>query len=71
MKNDIDDCTSISGAVVKVYIHLCTVQIGERLGTWYLPVQQSDEEKDRLVHMDLVKEDNVYFSRLHTEARNN
>ena len=23
-----------------VYVHLCTVQIGARLGTWYVPAQQ-------------------------------
>jgi hypothetical protein len=25
----------------QVYVHLCTVQIGVRLGTWYLRAQQS------------------------------
>jgi len=31
-----------------VYVHLCTVQIGARLGTWYVPAQHSPSASMKL-----------------------
>ena len=56
------DYTSISGDGAEVYVHLSTIQIGKRLGTWYVLAQQTVTLRQLGQPVNLVSWNSICFT---------